>query len=81
MPRRPCLAHGCPQVISRGSYCVAHQPRSWTVTERVLARDGYLCRDCGQTATTTRHIVALVDGGTNTEDNIQAACTEHGKGP
>lgn len=40
----------------------------------VLARDGYICHWCGNTATEADHLVELVHGGTNDLDNYVASC-------
>ena len=49
--------------------------RAWRVIRnRVLIRDGYECAYCGQHATTVDHIVPRVQGGTDDDDNLVAAC-------
>ena len=83
MPRRPCLAHGCPALITRGSYCRQHKPRNgstrqWRNTrEVVLARDGYLCLECGQPAQHVDHIVPVEKGGSDALSNLQSLCAKH----
>ena len=42
--------------------------------ERVLKRDGHVCRYCRGPATTVDHVVALTRGGSNEEANLVAAC-------
>lgn len=41
---------------------------------RVLRRDGYTCRYCGDVATTADHLVPVSQGGPSTDDNLVAAC-------
>jgi hypothetical protein len=55
--------------------------RAWRrLVVAVLARDGYLCqldRDghkCAAPATTADHVIPRAYGGTDTLDNLQAAC-------
>jgi 5-methylcytosine-specific restriction endonuclease McrA len=44
------------------------------LTRLVLARDGWICWLCGQPgADTADHLVAQVDGGGNSIDNLRAA--------
>lgn len=41
----------------------------------VLARDGYVCRYCGQDATTTDHVISIKAGGDPVaHDNLVACC-------
>lgn len=40
----------------------------------VLARDGYCCLWCGRPANTVDHIIARVDGGDDSLDNLCASC-------
>lgn len=40
----------------------------------VFARDGHVCRYCGQYANTVDHVVAMVDGGTHDLANLVACC-------
>lgn len=43
--------------------------------KQVLERDGHLCQICRETpATRVDHIIPVALGGTNDEDNLQAAC-------
>lgn len=42
--------------------------------EAVLDRDGRVCRYCGSEATVVDHIVPVVQGGGNEDDNLAAAC-------
>lgn len=55
--------------------------REWRrLVVATLVRDGYVCRmmrdghRCGAPATTANHIVARALGGTDTLDNLEAAC-------
>jgi hypothetical protein len=41
---------------------------------RVLARDGYTCTYCGDTANEVDHIVPLKRGGSDDMDNLTSAC-------
>jgi hypothetical protein len=44
-----------------------------------LKRDGYLCRNCGVTATHAHHIVPVAAGGFDVLSNLAALCDEcHG---
>lgn len=50
--------------------------------KRRLAQLGPLCRMCADEgyvteATTIDHIIALANGGTDTDDNCQALCAKH----
>ena len=73
-----CLS--CGEPTRAGSYCRVCRPRngstrSWRQTrERVLARDGWLCRYCGEQATQVDHIVPLARGGFDHEANLAASC-------
>jgi 5-methylcytosine-specific restriction endonuclease McrA len=40
----------------------------------VLDRDAYTCRWCGGPASTVDHVVARANGGTDSLDNLAAAC-------
>lgn len=40
----------------------------------VLARDGHLCRYCGDYATDVDHVLPVTAGGRNREDNLVASC-------
>jgi 5-methylcytosine-specific restriction endonuclease McrA len=51
--------------------------RTWRkIRERTLARDGYLCQYCGDTATTVDHIVPVTKGGTDEDFNLTSACNQ-----
>ena len=46
-----------------------------TIRQRVMARDGYRCVDCGgKEELEVHHIVPLAEGGTNTPDNLITLC-------
>lgn len=48
---------------------------AWQKTRRfVLERDGHLCAYCGRDANTVDHITPKAAGGTDTPDNLVAAC-------
>lgn len=53
----------------RGSTAASRKRRA-----NVLARDGHRCRYCGAPATIADHVKALALGGSDTEDNMVAAC-------
>jgi len=48
------------------------------VRKQVLERDGYMCQlqygDCEGEANTVDHVIAKANGGTDTMDNLVAAC-------
>lgn len=88
--KKHCGIQGCTQLVRPGTRCPQHQhgwgkgaQRTGTTTHqarrlRVLARDRHLCQlryDCCITqATVCDHTLALGLGGTDTDDNCQAAC-------
>ena len=41
---------------------------------KILKRDGYQCRLCGDDAREVDHIKPKANGGTDDEDNLQALC-------
>ena len=51
---------------------------------RVLRRCGFRCHYCGRPASATPleidHVVARVNGGTDAEDNLVAACVDCNRG-
>lgn len=53
----------------RGSTHESRQRR-----DRVLERDGYICRYCGEPATIADHVVPLSKGGLDIQENMVAAC-------
>ena len=61
----------------------AHQRtrgRKWRkIRERIFARDKHLCQPCRRKGKTTLaiivdHIVALFEGGTDDEENLESSC-------
>ena len=46
----------------------------------VLRRDNYVCRYCGERATTADHVVPKTKGGTDAMNNLVAACRECNSG-
>ncbi len=51
-----------------------HSP-GWRQRERrILERDGYRCRYCGDRATGVDHLQPLARGGTDDPDNLAACC-------
>lgn len=76
--RRTCIACGIP--IAHGSRCPTHRLRNGSGTgwrrlrAEVLLRDGHVCQLCGAKATHVDHKVAVLHGGTDYPDNLQALC-------
>lgn len=49
--------------------------RAWRqLRQRVLQRDGHVCNYCGDVATHVDHIIPVAAGGTDSMDNLTAAC-------
>ena len=44
------------------------------IREAVLIRDGYICQWCGQDANTVDHVIERSQGGSDSMDNLIAAC-------
>jgi len=44
------------------------------IRKQVLERDNYTCIYCGNEATEADHIIPVAKGGTDTMDNLVAAC-------
>lgn len=60
------------------------KPKGWNATRlRILKRDGGVCQVplarglCGRPATHCGHIIAWVDGGPDSDDNLRAECEMH----
>ena len=60
--------------------------RKWmAIRERIIARDGGICAECRHKGTVTKdsmvyqvgHIIALMDGGTDDDVNLECECREH----
>jgi 5-methylcytosine-specific restriction endonuclease McrA len=54
-----------------------HSIASWEATRRrILERDGYVCRDCGNTAVTLTctHLIPCSQGGDDSDDNLITRC-------
>lgn len=50
--------------------------REWKIVrERILERDRYVCAYCGDEADCVDHILALIRGGTNADNNLAACCS------
>jgi 5-methylcytosine-specific restriction protein A len=80
----------CGVLVSTGSYCSTHAPQKENTTargygagwqrlsRRVIERDGGVCQirgpRCTWWATTTDHVIAKANGGTDDPTNLQAAC-------
>jgi 5-methylcytosine-specific restriction endonuclease McrA len=80
---RRCLG-GCGTLINAGSYCPRCRPRNgstrqWRNTRaRVLYRDRWICQiqgpGCTHIATHVDHVQPVLFGGSDDENNLQAAC-------
>ena len=56
--------------------------RNQTKIKRVLIRDLHICRACGMKASEVHHILPLIYGGRDEEDNMISLCSEcHRKAP
>lgn len=87
MGSRVCAHPGC-ATITTTSYCPDHTPKAWGTSTRrstlppdwrrlrlrVLRRDRWRCRTCGQPATEVDHIVPSTAGGSDAMTNLQALC-------
>ena len=79
---RVCVEPGCPELVVAGTRCATHSLPSRgrpyrRASQHVLAATH--CAVCGEPFTDERrptrgHIVAIVDGGTNSPENFQAEC-------
>jgi hypothetical protein len=71
-------AWACPSVIVLTQYVKARaRPAAAQLRPsrvRVMERDGHTCQYCGAPARTVDHIVPTSKGGTNTWENMVAAC-------
>lgn len=48
---------------------------SMATRTRIMERDGYRCKRCGtQKALSIDHIIAVVNGGSDQDDNLQTLC-------
>jgi 5-methylcytosine-specific restriction endonuclease McrA len=81
-----CLWPGC-SVLSRTSYCPAHQPtyqtREWQAKrQRVMVRDGNRCAVCGRTGGRLEldHRVPRGSGGSDDERNLRLVCVGYNRG-
>ena len=79
MPRTICQV--CARPIPSGSRCSDHprplrgSSRRWRgIRARILKRDAYRCRYCGGEATHVDHVLPVDQGGTDSPDNLVAAC-------
>ena len=85
MPRKPCLVCGTP--VLKGSRCKAHggmpfdgAKQRYTkmpndMRNRVLARDGHRCTQCGSTIRLeVDHIRAVSQGGRHEATNLRTLC-------
>lgn len=90
MPKRLCLAAGCPDVPTHRGYCAAHnrakdravkrhgqslyRTAKWRNTRKAVLSASPLCK-CGAIATDADHIVPLAKGGAPYDlENLQALC-------
>lgn len=91
-PKRPCLSPGCPQLLSKGSRCPAHQRQqvptrtqrgytnAWLRISRAAIKAQPWCSVSTCMATedlTTDHIVPKARGGTDEPSNCQVLCRRH----
>ena len=62
--------------------------RRWiAIRERIIARDKGICQECVRLGTVTKssvvyqvgHRIALMDGGTDDDDNLECECERHAK--
>lgn len=71
----PTMKETSDRTMSGTSWRVAPLPADWTATQRrILARDHYRCRSCGQRATEVDHIVPAFEGGDDEDANLQSMC-------
>jgi hypothetical protein len=55
--------------------CSGYIPLSNTIRNRIYARDGRVCKECGAThGLSIDHIVPVSRGGNSTDDNLQVLC-------
>ena len=55
--------------------CPGYIPLSNTIRNRIYARDGRVCKECGAThGLSIDHIVPVSRGGNSTDDNLQVLC-------
>lgn len=74
------------EIISSGDYCslrckrehyakiYRRVPISKETRNRILRRDGYKCRYCGDRATDIDHVFPYSKGGMDTDGNLVASC-------
>lgn len=73
---RPLIPYSSPERADYYRRRKAFENRPW-LRLKILERDGYICQICGADCSdrpNVDHIVALIDGGTNDEANLRAAC-------
>ncbi len=78
---RACTACG---TLSDQDRCLQHRgknrngsTRAWRkVRGEVLERDNYVCFYCGGKATTADHLLPVSRGGTDSKENLVAACSD-----
>lgn len=52
--------------------------KGWEKTRlRILNRDGYICRQCGNYGDTVDHIIPKAKGGTDDDWNLATLCRKH----
>ena len=76
----PCRNRWCPNLQPCPVHPIlafpgAPMPPGWrSLRAAVLARDGYRCRECGETATDVHHVIRRADGGTDDPANLVSLC-------
>lgn len=94
-PARPCVSQPCPELVTRGTRCAAHQHAvdlergtaaargygsAWQRLRARFLRSHPLCATgCGAPASDVDHIRPRRDGGSDAWDNLQALCGAHHK--
>jgi 5-methylcytosine-specific restriction protein A len=88
--KRRCLKAGCPVLVEAGAgYCSEHKPKykrdtshydyRWRKISKLFLSRNPLCEECQKAgrltpATETHHKIAVSDGGSDCDDNLQALC-------
>ena len=88
--KRPCGRPGCKELVDAGArYCARHKPTRnydashydyrWRKLRTLYIAKNPLCAECEKAgrltpATEVHHIVAVADGGSDRDENLQALC-------